>query len=538
MLPIPSSSAIFAFVGSIAMLMLAWLLRSPTAAALGGGALLGIAGALALTMPLGARLRRQRLEFAWRLGHGDPGHGAGVVAGVPFEVSCYVRNRDTRPLRFTDLLPVVPNGVEIQSGRGCELVIPARTRSELAFRLSASAAGRVVLQGLAVAVPGPFGLFMCPLYFPSPLTIKVLPRAAAAVSSSARFASGEAVERSGLTPLRRRGSGVELHEIRELRPGDPFKSIAWKASARAGKLLVREVEHEVQDTLQIVLDVGGSMRGGRPGERKLDHCIELAALLAQQALARGDRVGLLTVDGRVLSEVSAAEGMRHMLRIYDALLKATEVVDGDLTQVDDETVTAMVGLYLRQQEGLELAQGGHWDLEAIATHAARALQAEPEHEQIVAGTPEHAALRRFCRVRGIVLPYRRETRGAIKIGGFADGLRKAAGATRTPRTLLLVSDLEGAESFEPLLQAMRLLKARHHNVAVIVPDGDSFLAAPRAALERDLRRVYQLDEQRRFERAQGVLGRLGVAILGFDGRRGAAAVARRADALRHVALVL
>ena len=45
------------------------------------------------------------------------------------------------------------------------------------------------------------------------------------------------------------GSGTELRELRELRPGDPFKSIAWKASARSGKLLVREVESVLADAV-------------------------------------------------------------------------------------------------------------------------------------------------------------------------------------------------------------------------------------------------------------------------------------------------
>ena len=292
--------------------------------------------------------------------------------------------------------------------------------------MSASAAGRVVLQGLAVAVPGPFGLFLAPLYFPSPLTVKVLPRAALQGTAATRLASGEAVERSGLTPLRRRGAGLELHEIRELRPGDPFKSIAWKASARAGKLLVREVEREVQDTLQIVLDISGSMRGGAPGERKLDHCIELCALLAREALERGDRVGLLTVDGRVVAHVPDAEGLPHMLRIYEALLAATEIVDADLTEVDDDAVAAIVALHVKRQEGIDLPEDAEASLAALAAHAARALQSEPASPDVVAGTPAHALLRRFCRARGIALPYRPETRGFAKAAGLGNALRKAA----------------------------------------------------------------------------------------------------------------
>lgn len=537
MLPLAAPSAVFAFFGSVAMLAVALFAESATATTFAGAGLLGLAGALALTAPLAARLRRQRLEFAWWLAQSDAGQqaGPGVVAGAPFEVRCYVRNRSRAPLRFCDLLPVLPQGVRVLHGQGAELVIPPRSRSEFCFRLSAGAAGRVVLQGLAVAVPGPFGLFLAPLYFPSPLTIKVLPRAAAQGGAGMRIASGEAVERSGLTPLRRRGAGLELHEIRELLPGDPFKSIAWKASARAGKLLVREVEHEVQDTLHIVLDVSGTMRGGKPGERKLDHCIELSALLARQALERGDRVGLVTVDGRIVTQVPDGEGLPHMLRVYEALLAATEIVDADLTEVDDDAVAAIVALYLKRQEGVDLSGSGDAELEALAAHVERALQTEPASGEVVAGTPAHAALRRFCRARGIALPYRPETRGFAKASGLATALRKAIGASRAPRTLLVVTDFDGVIEREPLLQVLRMVRARHHDVIFVAPDAESFAPRAQDELERDLYRVYGLQEQRRFADLQSELGKLGIPLLGYNARSGAGAVARSAAARRRVA---
>ncbi len=535
MLPIPARTAVLAFCGSVAVLLAGVLASSPTATMLGGGLLLGLAAALALTAPLGARLRRQRMEFAWWLGHGEQAQGA--VVGAPFEVHGYVRNRSLHALRLDALLPVVPMGVRVLEGQGGELALPARARTEIRLRLHASAAGRVVLQGLAVMVPGPFGLFSAPLYFPSPLSIKVLPRAAARTVLGARPAGGEAVEHAGPTPLRRRGAGTELHEIREHRPGDPFKAIAWKASARAGKLLVREVEREVQDTLQIVIDASGSMRGGAPGERKLDHCIEIAALLAHQALERGDRVGLLTVDGRVISQVAAAEGRHHMLRIYDGLLKATEVVDADLTQIDDDGVAALVGLYLRQQEGKDFSGegAGGWDLPALAAHVTRALQSEPDHEEVVASSPEHVLLRRFCRVRGIPLPYRADTRGLAKAGGLAQALRKAAGNGRTPRSLLLLTDLDGVHDPDTLLQTLRLLKARQHRLGLLLPDPESLMQASASPLERTLRHVYGMQEQRRLREAQASAGKLGIPVLRYDAQKGAAAVLRGAQGVRSVA---
>ena len=52
--------------------------------------------------------------------------------------------------------------------------------------MSAKAAGRVVLHGLAVSLRGPLGLFEVPLYFPNALAIKVLPRTVAGAQRQRR----------------------------------------------------------------------------------------------------------------------------------------------------------------------------------------------------------------------------------------------------------------------------------------------------------------------------------------------------------------
>jgi uncharacterized protein (DUF58 family) len=538
MSPIPARNAVLAFFGCLAMLAAGLLSTSPTAVVLTAGALLGLGSAFVLTLPLGAKLRRERLEFSWTLErHEATSASAGVVAGVVFELRCQVHNRGAGPLRFAELVPVLPAGVTRLDADALELLLPARTRTDFALRLRAAAAGRVVLQGLAVAVPGPFGLFLAPLYFPSPLAIRVLPRSASQSLAQVRFASNDAAERAGPRAMRQRGSGTELYELREHQAGDAFKSIAWKPSARLGKLLVREVEREVQDTLQLVLDVSGSMRGGDPGARNLDRCIELCALVARQAIERGDRIGLLTVDGRIVSRVAEGEGMTQLLRIYEALLATTTIVDADLTEVDDDAVTDLVGLYLRQQHGLELVRRGRWNLTAIATHARRAMLAEGDAggARIVASTPEHAALRRFCLVRGIPLPYRGMTRRSAKASGLALAIRNAVGVSRTPRSVLLVSDLDGIEDGEPLLSAIKLLRTRQHDLAVVFPAAASFAAPPASALERDLQHVYGMYEQGRHKDMQGELQRLGVPLITLDAQRGSAEVIRQIANLRRVA---
>jgi uncharacterized protein (DUF58 family) len=520
-LPIPTRTAVAVFAAVLVCLVLGALTGSLAATVIGATGIVGLATALAATMPVGRRVRRQRLEFAWWLGHGDPGAGGGaVVPGAPFDVRCFLRHRGSEPLLLASLDPIVPGGATRVDEEADALALSAAARTEFTFRFVAPAVGRVVLHGLAVTLHGPLGLFAVPLYFPNPLVIKVLPQAAARLPTQARAMPGLPVERSGAALLAPHGGGTELRELREMRPGDPFKSIAWKPSARKGKLLVREVDQEVQETRYVVLDVSGTMRGGEPGRRKLDHAIEAVAAEARRTLGSGDRFGLVTVDGRVLANVAPRDGAAHVLRVFDALLAATEVVDQDLTDVDDDEVCAIVGRYVRQQDGVDFSVApsgrpgsGAWNVSMLVRHVSKALAAEEvKDEPVIASSPATAMLRRFCRVRGIPLPYRPDPRDGSKGPGIAASLRELAQKSFGPMSIVVITDLDGLGDPAPVIAAVKLLRLHGHELTFVVPDGPSFVAAPRAPLEKDLFEVYARGERRRAEEMRALLAPIGVSL--------------------------
>ena len=182
----------------------------------------------------------------------------------------------------------------------------------------------------------------------------MLPRPALRVlPAEQRLAAGAPHERLGVQPLRRPGLGGDLRELREHAPGDPFKQIAWKATARTGKLMVRELDRETMVTHWLCVDIGGTMRDGRPGAARLDLAVDVAAAYARGALDAGDRVGLVTFDGRIVGEAKANDGPVHRLRIVERLMEAMNVVDEDLTELTDSELVAVVGRYLLLQEGID-----------------------------------------------------------------------------------------------------------------------------------------------------------------------------------------
>jgi hypothetical protein len=110
------------------------------------------------------------------------------------------------------------------------------------------------------------------------MDIKVFPRLGVGRSPIPfRPRTGALHERAGQRTVRQVGLGSDLREIREHIPGDPFKRIAWKATARMRKLMVREFESEIVVTHWLLLDVSSTMRAGGPGRSKLDYGLSLCA---------------------------------------------------------------------------------------------------------------------------------------------------------------------------------------------------------------------------------------------------------------------
>ncbi|MDQ3980203.1 MAG: DUF58 domain-containing protein, partial [Actinomycetota bacterium] len=84
-------------------------------------------------------------------------------------------------------------------------------------------------------------------------------------------------------------TGDLVRGVRAYLPGDPLRRVHWRATARAGDLVVKEVEDTTAARLHLVLDLGG---GGVAGERAAGR----AAWYAGEALRRGYAVVLATAE--------------------------------------------------------------------------------------------------------------------------------------------------------------------------------------------------------------------------------------------------
>jgi uncharacterized protein (DUF58 family) len=212
-----------------------------------------------------------------------------------------------------------------------------RERVRLSVTLSSAACGRWMVFGFRLAALSPGGLLTVANYVPTSVPVKFAPDlklGSRRPPLSVQRASD--ARRLGVFRQRRRGFGSDFRELRDHTVGDPFRSIAWKATARTGRLMVREFEDEVVATTFVILDISSTMRGGEPPRTKLEHAVrvvgQLTALLAQTQ----DRIGLITFDEVVYGHLRTAPAKAQLGPIINHLVGLNGVVDPDFTELDDE----------------------------------------------------------------------------------------------------------------------------------------------------------------------------------------------------------
>ncbi len=179
-------------------------------------------------------------------------------------------------------------------------------RSAIGLRFSTEYAGEYSGDEVDVTVTGPLGLFSTRTAVPLSVRYVVYPRvlqvAAATVKLLGKGELGEA-------PIQMPGVGSEYYEMRAYQPGDDFRNVNWKATAREGELTVVEHMREVGSSFLVVMDARA------PGFRETDRLASTFLSMANSLGAAGVSFGVLVHDGRRVMDVSSQQDPRASLAI-------------------------------------------------------------------------------------------------------------------------------------------------------------------------------------------------------------------------------
>ena len=216
-----------------------------------------------------------------------------------------------------------PSGCERVAGRDDRTT--RLTSDEVVFvnySLRCPVPGEIRFEGVRVQIADNQGFFYHRTFLRQPATYLVLPPLADAEGNRRTNKSHNILPPPGLHRLKQAGGGSELHDLRDYRPGDPPKMIAWKTSARRDRLITKEFESDVPIRCTLFVDVSQSVRIGPPRETMLNQVTTIASGVSQAALADRDHVGLVLFDDKETEILPPARTSRHLIELLHRLARA------------------------------------------------------------------------------------------------------------------------------------------------------------------------------------------------------------------------
>ena len=265
------------------------------------------------------------------------------------------------------------------------VAVPARGVGRDPFVVTPVRLGPASLPKLAARLAGALHLAWWSRELPVPGEVAVAP-------DTLRAVHGELYGNpAGARARRIAGAGSELHQLRRYLRGDALSRIDWKASARAGELITRELSEDQQLDILVALDAG---RHSRARAGRLDRYAlyaNIAARFAELVTARDDRIGLVVFADRPLGVCVPGRGQSAVARLRHILESLTVLA----AESDPVAAAVRIRRLLKQRSLILLLTD--LDDTSMAEPLARAVRLlSPPHLLVAAGVlePEIASLAR------------------------------------------------------------------------------------------------------------------------------------------------
>lgn len=123
----------------------------------------------------------------------------------------------------------------------------------------------------------------------------------------------------GIKKVRRLGHSYEFEKIRQYTMGDDLRSINWKATSRRNTIMVNQYEDERSQQILFVLDKGRNMLMPFNGLALIDYAINSMLVLANIALMKYDKVGMLSFSDKLGTVVKCESGPAKLTEILHGL---------------------------------------------------------------------------------------------------------------------------------------------------------------------------------------------------------------------------
>lgn len=230
-------------------------------------------------------------------------------------------NRTSRKLEL-ELIDELPEQFQIRDFHLSTVLDPEKEKS-IQYSLNPKERGEYHFGALNVFIHSPVGLIQRRIVIPLQDTVSVYP----SVIQMKKYNLHAMVNMNaynGIKKIRRIGHSYEFEQIRNYVTGDDYRSINWKASSRRGDLMVNQYTEEKSQRIYTIIDKSRAMKMPFNDLSLLDYAINSSLVLANVAIQKHDKAGLITFSDKIDSMIKADSTSRQMHRIMQALYKEKE----------------------------------------------------------------------------------------------------------------------------------------------------------------------------------------------------------------------
>ncbi len=241
-----------------------------------------------------------------------------LSVGIVHNVSISVKNSSQKNI-IIDIFDHSQKKSEVH-GMPRRLLLDANEVAKLTYYLKPLVRGDLKLKQVECRMLSPLKFWHYTHFIPVFNQARVYPNYAPVIEY-ALLATENHLSMMGILKHRRRGQGMDFHQLREFREGDSIKQIDWKASSRMRKMIAREYQDERDQQIIVMLDCGHRMLAQDGELSHFDYSLNALLLLSYVALRQGDSVGVSTFsndDARWIKPVKGVVNINMLLNgIYD-----------------------------------------------------------------------------------------------------------------------------------------------------------------------------------------------------------------------------
>ena len=146
----------------------------------------------------------------------------------------------------------------------------------------------------------------------------------------------------GIKKIRKLGHTMEFEQIRNYVQGDDIRSINWKATSKANKLMVNQYQDERSQRIYMLIDKGRTMQMPFKGLSLLDYSINAVMALSHIILKKSDRAGMMTFSQKTENKVQAEQKSGQLKKISEALYNIkTNFYESDFSRLYQDVKTTI-----------------------------------------------------------------------------------------------------------------------------------------------------------------------------------------------------